>query len=105
MEPVVIIGAGPAGLASAACLKRLGIRFTLLDRTGKPGGSFCRMARSMRLLSPRAYVGLPHWPYGGSEEYPSIPNYDGYLQEYAAQFALHLEEKEALGIKKLLERF
>jgi putative flavoprotein involved in K+ transport len=105
MEPVVIIGAGPAGLATAACLKRLGIGFTLLDRTGKPGGSFCRMARSMRLLSPRAYVGLPHWPYSGREEYPGIPDYEGYLQAYAAQFGLRPEEKEVAGVKKVPEGF
>ena len=105
METVVIIGVGPAGLATAVCLKRLGIKFTLLDRTGKPGGSFCRMPRAMRLLSPRAYVGLPHWPYGGSEEYPSIPDYQRYLQQYAAQFDLRLEEKEVAGVKKLPEGF
>jgi len=105
METVVIIGAGPAGLATAVCLKRLGIKFALLDRTGKAGGSFCRMPRAMRLLSPRAYVSMPHWPYSGREEYPGIPLYEQYLQEYAAQFELPLEQKEVVEVKKLPEGF
>jgi putative flavoprotein involved in K+ transport len=63
------------------------------------------MRRAMSLLSPRAYVSLPYWPYSGSSEYPSIPDYELYLQTYAAQFDLHLEGKEVVGVKKVPEGF
>lgn len=101
----MIIGAGPAGLATAACLKRLGIEFAFLDRAGKPGGSFCGMPRAMRLLSPRAYVSLPHWSYDGQEEYASIPDYQRYLQSYATKFDVHLEKKEVVAVNRLPDGF
>jgi putative flavoprotein involved in K+ transport len=98
MEPVVIVGAGPAGLAAAVSLKRLGIGFTLFDREGVAGGSFHRMQRSMRLLSPRRFVNLPHFPYPGCEEYPRMPDYAGYLKNYAEHFDLTPERREILEI-------
>ena len=36
---VLVIGAGPAGLAVAACLKREGVPFRLVDRRGATGGA------------------------------------------------------------------
>ena len=105
MEPVVIVGAGPSGLATAACLKRLEIGFALLDRSGTAGGSFRQMPRGMRLLSPRRYVHLPHLLYPGSENYPSMPDYESYLREYATHFGLVPERREILGIKRTGEGF
>lgn len=40
---VVIVGAGPAGLAAAAAALRAGARVTLLDASDRPGGQFHRM--------------------------------------------------------------
>src|SRR5258708_40120663 len=105
MEPVIIVGAGPAGLSTAACLKRLGIEFTLLDRTGRAGGSFGLMQKSMKLLSPRRYVNLPHFPYPGPEEYPSMPSYADYLEKYAARFGLTLEQEEGSEVQRVSDGF
>lgn len=101
----MIIGAGPAGLATAACLKRLGIGFVLFDRSGEVGGAFRQMPRGMRLLSPRRYVNLPHLSYPGKESYPAMPDYENYLREYAARFELMPERLEISNIKKTKDGF
>ena len=95
---VAVIGAGPAGLAVAACLQRSSIPFALWDRSGIAGGSFRWMPRDMRLLSPRRYVHLPFHDYPGNEEYPSVPRYERYLQEYAARFDLSPVEADLIRL-------
>lgn len=104
-ESVVIIGAGPAGLATAASLKRLGIGFALFDKSGEIGGAFRHMPRGMRLLSPRRYVSLPHLSYPGKENYPGMPDYEIYLRKYAARFELTPERQEISSIKKTRDGF
>lgn len=101
----MIIGAGPAGLATAASLKQLGIEFTLVDKLGEVGGAFRQMPRGMKLLSPRRFVDLPHLSYSGKENYPSIPDYEIYLREYAARFELRPERQEISHIKKTRDGF
>ncbi len=54
----------------------------------------------MRLLSPRRYVHLPHLPYPGKENYPSIPDYQRYLEKYADHFGLTPERQEIAEIKR-----
>ena len=103
---MIIIGAGPSGLATAACLKRLDVfHATLLDRVGRAGGSFGRMDRNLRLLSPRRFVNLPHLPYPGDEDYPSIPDYENYLEEYARHFDLLPRRTEVSEVRRLLGGF
>src|SRR4051812_28115049 len=48
---VLVVGAGPAGLATAACLVSEGIRVHLVDRDGAPGGAYRRMYPATTLLS------------------------------------------------------
>ncbi|PWU12355.1 MAG: hypothetical protein C5B50_21610 [Verrucomicrobia bacterium] len=105
MEPVVIIGAGPAGLASGASLKRLGVPFALLDRAGRAGGAFRHMDRSMKLLSPRRYVNLPYLCYPGDEQYPGIPDYGNYLEAYARHFELRPRSEEVSKVRRLSDGF
>jgi putative flavoprotein involved in K+ transport len=105
MEPVIIIGAGPSGLAVGACLKRLDIPFTLLDRTGRAGGSFHQMDRNLKLLSPRRYVSLPNFRYPGNEDYPSMPDYENYLEEYARHFGLSAKLEEVTEIRRIPNGF
>ena len=95
MEPVLILGAGPSGLATAACLRQRGIRFALWDRQGATGGAFRRMYRGMRLLSPRPFVHLPRLPYPGGDDYPTIPAYQRYLDDFARHFELQAQLAES----------
>jgi len=102
---VTIVGAGPAGLATAGCLKLRKISFRLLDRSGEPGGSFREVYRRMKLLSPRRYVNLPHFPYPGNEEYPGFPDYENYLKKYARHFGLVPEAAEVTNVRRIAEGF
>ena len=57
--PVVIIGAGPAGLAAAECLQKRRIGYVLLEAGPKPASALRRVDPEMRLLSPTALSLLP----------------------------------------------
>jgi len=100
MDGVLIVGAGPAGLATAACLKNKGVACRIWDRTGAAGGAFRRIYRGMSLLSPRRFVHLPYFPYPGPEEYPGIPKYAEYLEAYAAHHGIRPESAEVTMIRR-----
>jgi cation diffusion facilitator CzcD-associated flavoprotein CzcO len=42
---VVVVGAGPAGLAVAACLRKAGLDFTILEKENQVGSSWRRHCR------------------------------------------------------------
>ncbi|GAB3301915.1 FAD-dependent oxidoreductase [Parasphingorhabdus pacifica] len=52
--PVVVIGAGPVGLAAAAHLARRGIRFVVLEAGARPGAAVSEWGH-VRLFSPWRY--------------------------------------------------
>ncbi len=54
VQDVVIIGAGPAGVAAAVQCRRLGLDVMLMDRTGKPGGL------TVNAFEIENYPGLAH---------------------------------------------
>ncbi|MFC1628180.1 NAD(P)/FAD-dependent oxidoreductase [Gemmatimonadota bacterium] len=82
-EQVVIIGAGPAGCAAAVQCARLGVKPSLLDRTGRPGG----------LLANAWSV----------ENYPGIEPTDGrgmviHLKGFLDRFDIRIERNSVDGI-------
>jgi putative flavoprotein involved in K+ transport len=79
---VVIIGAGPAGLAMSRCLTARAIDHVLLER-GEAAHTW-RTERwdSLRLLTPNWFSRLPGWHYRGDDP-------DGYMT--AAEVVGHLE--------------
>src|SRR5438552_2463972 len=50
--PVLILGAGPAGLSVAFELKRRGVPFLILEKGDGPGESWKNMPRNLKLVSP-----------------------------------------------------
>src|SRR6267143_6976469 len=56
---VVVIGAGPAGLAAAECLQKRGIRSVVLEAGTKLASALRRVDPEMRLLSPTSLSLLP----------------------------------------------
>lgn len=80
---VLVVGAGPAGLAIASCLKRDGIDFVLVDRDGEIGGAYRRIAAETQLLSPARYTELPGLAIANRGEYVSAGQYHDYLRRYA----------------------
>ena len=92
MEPLldtIVIGAGQAGLVAGYHLQRAGLRFTILEASAQPGGSWPQYYDSLRLFSPARFSSLPGLPFPGDPgRYPSRDDVVGYLQAYAAQFRL-----------------
>jgi NADPH-dependent 2,4-dienoyl-CoA reductase/sulfur reductase-like enzyme len=83
--PVLVVGAGPAGLAVAACLAAGGISADLVDRCGAPGGSFLSILPKTRLLSLASHLGLPGLPLSAGTRYTTTGAYRAYLAQYAAK--------------------
>jgi cation diffusion facilitator CzcD-associated flavoprotein CzcO len=86
---VVIVGASAAGLATAACLKRSGVDYILLEQSGNVAASWRGHYNRLHLHTNRSLSGLPHHPMPRS--YPRYPSRDqvvAYLEEYASALDL-----------------
>jgi cation diffusion facilitator CzcD-associated flavoprotein CzcO len=88
---IVIIGAGPAGLSVAACLKRRGLRARLLERGEAPGWSWARHYESLRLHTPRPLSALPGLRLRSATAYADRAEVLAYLAAYAQAFGLDIE--------------
>lgn len=89
---VIIVGAGPAGLATAASLARRGVEYRLLERGDSLGHSWRRLYDSLRLHTGKHMSHLPGRRFGaGTSLFPSRDEFVHYLDDYARQFALHVE--------------
>ncbi|HYN23156.1 MAG TPA: NAD(P)-binding domain-containing protein, partial [Thermoanaerobaculia bacterium] len=90
-QPIVIVGAGPAGLAVAACLKMRGLRARLLERGEAPGWSWSRHYESLRLHTPRSLSSLPGFSLRCATPYPGRDDFLAYLAAYARKFDLDID--------------
>jgi putative flavoprotein involved in K+ transport len=97
---VLVIGAGPAGLAVSACLKREGVRFRLVDRRGVTGGAYNHIYPGITLASPTRYTGLYGLRLRTRGEYVTAPEYRAYLERYAAHHGLTAERAEVCRIER-----
>jgi cation diffusion facilitator CzcD-associated flavoprotein CzcO len=81
---VVIVGAGPAGLASAAELSRLNVSATLLERANAIAASWRGRYDRLRLNSSRWFSALPRarWPRSAGA-FPGRDQVVAYLEDYA----------------------
>jgi len=87
---VAIVGAGPAGLAVAACLKRQGKSFVLLERQGAVGSSWRTHYDRLHLHTDKAHSSLPYYKLPSHyPRYPSRQQVVDYLEAYARYFDLH----------------
>jgi cation diffusion facilitator CzcD-associated flavoprotein CzcO len=85
----IIVGAGPAGLAVAACLKQAGIPSVILDRADQVGASWHGHYQRLHLHTAKAYSALPFLPFPADcPRYPSRLQVIEYLQAYARRFEL-----------------
>lgn len=93
---VIVIGAGPAGLAASASLKQQGVPCTLLERASSVGAAWQGRYDSLRLHTVRWLSGLPGAPiprrYG---RWVARDDLVAYLHDYAERNGL----KPELGIE------
>jgi cation diffusion facilitator CzcD-associated flavoprotein CzcO len=86
---VLVIGAGPAGLATAACLLDAGLRPQVIERADRAGSSWHSHYRRLHLHTVREHSGLPllpfpaHWP-----RYVPRQQVAEYLETYARHFGI-----------------
>jgi cation diffusion facilitator CzcD-associated flavoprotein CzcO len=86
---VVVIGAGPAGLAAGACLRRAGMNFIIFEKEVAVGSSWRRHYDRLRLHTVKRYSSLPYLPF--PRDYPRyVPRalMVKYLEAYADHFGL-----------------
>ncbi len=89
MSGAIVIGAGPAGLASAACLKQVGIEPLLLEKTAGVGAVWRQHYDCLHLHTDRGHSGLPGLPMPRAyPRYPARAQVVDYLERYANHFGL-----------------
>ena len=85
----VIVGAGPAGLATAASLQMQGLRAVILDKAEEVGSVWRRHYDRLHLHTYRGHSGLPGLPMSRAfGRYPSRAQVVEYLELYASRFKL-----------------
>jgi pyruvate/2-oxoglutarate dehydrogenase complex dihydrolipoamide dehydrogenase (E3) component len=85
----IVIGAGPAGLACAACLKQLRVKAMILEKADAVGAVWRRHYDRLHLHTDRGHSGLPG--LGMPKTYPRYPERAqvvDYLESYAQKFDL-----------------
>src|SRR5690349_16562160 len=88
-ERVIVIGAGAAGLAAAAELRRRGVPAVVLERGDGVGAAWRSRYDRLRLNSSRWFSQLPGARFEDpSGPFPSRDEMVGYLERYAARRAL-----------------
>lgn len=86
---VAVIGAGPAGLAVGACLKKAGIDFVMLEREQKLAPSWRRHYERLHLHTVKNASSLPFLPFPADyPRYVSRLEVIRYLETYAVTFGL-----------------
>ncbi len=89
---MVIIGAGPAGLATAAELSRRGVAYRLLERGPTLGTSWVNAYDSLTLHTGRHMSTLPGRDFpDGTPLFPTRDQFVAYLRDYAAGAGLKVE--------------
>jgi hypothetical protein len=85
---VLVIGAGPAGLAVSACLRASNVAFELIDAYGQAGGAYQRMCPNIILSSPASYLSLPRLPIDAGKPNVTVAEFADYLARYAKSYEL-----------------
>lgn len=91
-HPVIVVGAGPAGLAAAACLSRAGIEALVLETGEKLGHTWRSLYDRLHLHTVRALSALPGYPLPRSyPRYAARQQVVDYLDAYASRFKLNIQ--------------
>lgn len=90
VDGAVIVGAGPSGLAVAACLKQKGIPSVILERANCLASMWqLKTYDRLRLHLPKQFCELPLMPFPSHfPSYPTKQQFLAYLKSYAHHFNL-----------------
>lgn len=85
----LIVGAGPAGLAVGACLRRAGREVAIVEREQQVGAAWRRHYERLRLHTVKRHSALPFRPLpAGEPQYVPRTHFIDYLEDYARAFEL-----------------
>ena len=103
----IIIGAGAAGLACAACLSRDGIPHIILEQSDSIGNEWRKRYDRLHLHTTRKRSGLPYLPMPAHyPKYASKNDFEQYLKEYAKAFHIQPQfNQKVLRISRLKEHW
>ena len=94
----VIVGAGPSGLATAACLREEGVPFVVLEREECIASLWQKRTYDrLKLHLPKKVCQLPKMPF--PENYPDYPTkrqFIDYLESYATRFDISPQFNECV---------
>ncbi|KAI9085873.1 hypothetical protein K1719_032287 [Acacia pycnantha] len=87
----VIVGAGPSGLAMAACLREQGVPFMVLERADCIASLWQKRTYDrLKLHLPKQFCQLPKVPFPDDfPEYPTKRQFIDYLESYAKHFKIN----------------
>lgn len=87
----IIIGAGPSGIAVAACLKQNGIPSIVLERSNCIASLWQHKTYDrLKLHLPKQFCELPLFPYPKNfPKYPSKKQFISYMEAYANHFNIN----------------
>jgi cation diffusion facilitator CzcD-associated flavoprotein CzcO len=89
---VVVVGGGPAGLATSAELRRRRIEHVVLERGDAPGHSWANLYDSLTLHTGKHLSALPRMSFGRHVPlFPSRRDFVAYLHRYVEQLDLPIE--------------
>ncbi|CAO2147203.1 unnamed protein product [Urochloa humidicola] len=101
MEQVVvlIVGAGPAGLAAAACLRQRSVPYVVVERENCSASLWRHRAYDrVKLHLAKEFCALPHMPYpNGTPTYVPKKEFVEYLDAYTEHFGI--EPRYCISIK------
>jgi indole-3-pyruvate monooxygenase len=96
--PTIIVGAGPAGLAVAACLQRAGLPCLILEQDHQVATAWHGHYHRLHLHTDKGHSGLPFVPFPRDyPRYPSRLQVIDYLEAYAQAFRLDLRFGQKVG--------
>ncbi|KAG2719405.1 hypothetical protein I3760_03G264600 [Carya illinoinensis] len=93
-----IIGAGPSGLATAACLREQGVPFVVLERAECIASLWQKRSYDrLKLHLPKQFCQLPKLPFPEDfPEYPTKKQFIDYLESYAKHFEINPQFNECV---------
>jgi cation diffusion facilitator CzcD-associated flavoprotein CzcO len=95
--PALIVGAGPAGLATAACLRQRGVEPLVLEAGSSLANSWRHHYDRLRLHTVKQQSHMPGVPFARElARYPTRAEVIAYLEAYAARFAIVPRTGEAV---------
>lgn len=97
MQPprtVLVIGAGPAGLATSAALSRVGVTHRVLERGDEIGHTWAHLYDSLVLHTAKGLSALPGLPFPKSTpRFPTRRDVLDYFRRYAETFCVPVETR------------